>query len=108
MPANVQVSTNLGKVFETGNLGVEAFGIFWDAFSSILWDPERLKAQQSVVRPLPAEWSLSLARHTVMSAYIGMLWGSPSRAVCCRLSALLVITTMILECKPHSYDLNYV
>ncbi|CAK0784420.1 hypothetical protein CVIRNUC_007624 [Coccomyxa viridis] len=44
-----KVSTNLGKVFETGNLGAEAFGIFWDAFSSILWDPERLKAQQSVV-----------------------------------------------------------
>ena len=55
-PAHVQVSTNLGKVFETGNLGAEAFGIFWDAFSGILWDPERLKAQKSVVRPPSAEW----------------------------------------------------
>ena len=84
MPAAVQVSANLNRVFETGNLGAEAFGIFWDAFSGILWDPERLEAQKSVVRPPPAGSSLPsgrvhakhLARHAVMSAYKSMQ-GSP-------------------------------
>ena len=89
MPANVQVSTNLGKVFETGNLGAEAFGIFWDAFSGILWDPERLKAQKSVVRPPPAEWWWYVARHAVMSAHICMLWASPCLKSCLWSASLL-------------------
>lgn len=49
----VQVAKNLNKVFGAGNLGTEeeAFGKFWDAFRGILWDPERLQAQKSVVCP---------------------------------------------------------
>ena len=41
-------------MFDSGNLGdgdeAEAFSRFWDAFRSILWDPQRLQAQKSVVR----------------------------------------------------------
>lgn len=50
----MQVAANLKTVFDSGNLGdgdeAEAFGRFWDAFRSILWDPQRLQAQKSVVR----------------------------------------------------------
>ena len=48
-----QVAKNLKTVFDSGNLGdgdeAEAFSRFWDAFRGILWDPQRLQAQKSVV-----------------------------------------------------------